>query len=371
MRLAHSAQLELGAVPIENIHTGAKSRDDIPAILLGLRHLCASPDLRRQVFELLEAEVAPAARKDIGRPGMDLWRILALGVPEQGLDCDFDRLEHTASHDGLVRRMMGHSPALGHACEQQTVTDSVSLLSPELLSKIGKLVVESGHKVAGKKPGEPFAGGPVHSAWRSTSTIRPMRAAVRTAARLADGLRLDGWRQHEHLSRRAEKRSDRVRTSRRNKSPPERYLSLRRHLAGRAEAMLAYELEAISAMRTGCSTRFRVGYSGTRPSRTARRCCRSSVRTPDTSPRARPASIRRSGCRCAWSRTGTSSSCTAGSCGAADRRGDGAVSRASRLQLRPRLPLAGEPGRARRAWAASSPDQRRLASEIEGFSGRR
>ncbi len=246
MRLAHSAQLELGAAPIESIHIGTKSRDDITTILLGLRHLCASPDLRRQVFELLEAEVAPAARKDTGRPGMDLWRILALGVPEQGLDCDFDRLEHTASHDGLVRRMMGHSPALGQACEQQTVIDSVSLLSPELLSKIGKLVVESGHKVAGKKPGEPFAGGPVRSAWRSTSTIRPMQAAVRTAARLADGLRLDGWRQHEHLSRRAEKRSDRVRTSRRNKSPPERmeqYLSLCRRLAGRAEAMLAYELE--------------------------------------------------------------------------------------------------------------------------------
>ena len=73
-----------------------------------------------------------------------------------------------------------------------------------------------------------------------------LRAAVRTAARLADGLRLDGWCQHEHLSRRAEKRSDRVRTSRRNKSPPERmeqYLSLCRRLAGRAEAMLAYELE--------------------------------------------------------------------------------------------------------------------------------
>ncbi len=84
MRLAHSAQLETGAVPIENIHTGAKSRDDIPAILLGLRHLCASKALRRRVFELLEAEVAPAARKDAGRPGMDLWRILALACPSRG-----------------------------------------------------------------------------------------------------------------------------------------------------------------------------------------------------------------------------------------------------------------------------------------------
>jgi len=62
MRLAHCAQLEIGAVPIENIHISAKSRDDIPAILLGLRHLYAIRDLRRQVFKLPEAEDAPGGR---------------------------------------------------------------------------------------------------------------------------------------------------------------------------------------------------------------------------------------------------------------------------------------------------------------------
>ena len=299
MRLAHSAQLELGAVPIENIHTGAKSRDDIPAILLGLRHLCASPDLRRQVFELLEAEVAPAARKDTGRPGMDLWRILALGVPEQGLDCDFDRLEHTASHDGLVRRMMGHSPALGQACEQQTVIDSVSLLSPEPLSKIGKLVVESGHKVAGKKPGEPFAGGLVRSAWRPTSTIRPMRTCCgpRCAPR-------PGWPTSSGSTAgvsmsicRGGLRSGPIGCARRGGTKARRsgWSSICRCAGawpGAPRRCWRTSSKAISAMRVGRSTRFRAGYSGARPSRTARRCCRSSTRTPDRSPRARPASIR-------------------------------------------------------------------------------
>ena len=79
-------------------------------------------------------------------------------MPEQGLGCDFDRLAHMANHDGLVRRMPGHSPALGHACEQQTAVDNVSLSGPKLLSGIGRLVAGSGREAAGKKPGEPLRG---------------------------------------------------------------------------------------------------------------------------------------------------------------------------------------------------------------------
>ncbi len=188
MRKIHSAQLEIGA----------ESRDDIPAILIGLRHLYASKALRRQVFGLLEAEVAPKARKDAGRPGMDLWRILALGVLKQGLGCDFDRLAHMANHDGLVRRMPGHSPALGHACEQQTAVDNVSLSGPKLLSGIGRLVAGSGHEAAGKKPGEPLRGRAgsfcVETDVHYPTDADPLRDAMRTAARLADGLGLEGWR---------------------------------------------------------------------------------------------------------------------------------------------------------------------------------
>ena len=206
------------------------------------------------MFEQLEAEVNPKARKDTGRPGMDLWRILALGVPEQGLGCDFGRLAHMANHDGLVRRMPGRSPVLGHACERQTAVDNVSLSGPKLLSGIGRLAAGSGRKAAGKKPGEPLRGR-AGSFCVETDAHYPtdlnllrdaMRCAVHTAARLADSAGLEDWRQHRHLSRRAEKRFDRVRVSRRSRKHPgrvERHLSLSARLAGRAEATLAQATE--------------------------------------------------------------------------------------------------------------------------------
>ena len=55
-----------------------------------------NPAIRTKVFALHEAEVNPRARKDSGRPGMDLWRILVLAILKQGLNCDYDRLAEPA-----------------------------------------------------------------------------------------------------------------------------------------------------------------------------------------------------------------------------------------------------------------------------------
>ena len=46
-------------------------------------------------------------KQDTGRPGMDLWHIFVLGVIRLGLGCDYDRLEHIANYDNLVRQIMG------------------------------------------------------------------------------------------------------------------------------------------------------------------------------------------------------------------------------------------------------------------------
>ena len=152
MRKVESEQFELGSAPIADITINVKSRDDIPALLLGLQHLYVTDYLREQVFELLEAEGKPNVRKDTGRPGMELWRILVLAIVKQGLSCDFDRLTHIANYDNLVRQMMGHGPVASHFYELQTVVDNVSLLSPQLLVKINQLLVQDGHKVVRKKP---------------------------------------------------------------------------------------------------------------------------------------------------------------------------------------------------------------------------
>lgn len=71
-----------------------KSRDDIPHILRGLQHIYVTPHLREAVFEILE-DVIPdrvgeaaeeKASKELGRPGMEQWKILVLGVVRLGLN---------------------------------------------------------------------------------------------------------------------------------------------------------------------------------------------------------------------------------------------------------------------------------------------
>ena len=151
MREFHRPQLQLGEVAIDKIWINPKSRDDIPAVLKGLQHIWCDEALREQLYALLDEHILPKADRTVGRPGMDLWQILVLGVLKQGLGCDFDRLHELTNHHDTIRAFLGHSDFGDEThYEYQTVVDNVSLLTPELLSAMGRLVVESGHKVAKK-----------------------------------------------------------------------------------------------------------------------------------------------------------------------------------------------------------------------------
>ena len=84
MREVHRSQFQLGEVPIEKIWINPKSRDDIPAVLKGLQHIWCDEALRVRLFALLDEHILPEADRTVGRPGMDLWQILVLGVLKQG-----------------------------------------------------------------------------------------------------------------------------------------------------------------------------------------------------------------------------------------------------------------------------------------------
>ena len=72
----------------------------------------------------------PEVDRTVGRPGMELWRILVLGVLKQGLACDFDRLHDLANHHQTIRSFLGHSDFGDETYyEYQTVVDNVSLLT--------------------------------------------------------------------------------------------------------------------------------------------------------------------------------------------------------------------------------------------------
>ncbi len=157
MRKVISERSFLGSTDIGAIELDAKSRDDIPALLIGLQAICMNEETRTELFRLLDAHVLPGRRRTTGRPGMDLWRILAVGVLKQGLRCDFDRLREIADRHADDQAFPGHDVRFDPCrYELRTIRDNVALPAPEILGKAGDLVAASGQEILGKKPGATF-----------------------------------------------------------------------------------------------------------------------------------------------------------------------------------------------------------------------
>ena len=160
MRHHYQAEPDLQITPIEKIRLPLKSRDELPPILAGLQWLWMHPTLRAEILALLEAAVL-AGKAATGRTGMNLWQILVLGVVRLGLDADWDRLEHIANYDALVRQMLGvpatpwgeEAKVFGH----QTLRDNVALLDDELLRQVNARIAAAGREVFAKKDGAPAA----------------------------------------------------------------------------------------------------------------------------------------------------------------------------------------------------------------------
>jgi len=153
MRKRFATDLEFGQTPIENVFIPTRTRDELPPTLAGLQWIYKTPELNELVFSLLEDKVI-GDKQNTGRPGMDLWHILVLGVVRLTLNCNYDRLEHIANYDSLVRQIMG-LPSFGidpevNEFHHKTISDNVHHLDEELLAEINALVVEYGFPVLKK-----------------------------------------------------------------------------------------------------------------------------------------------------------------------------------------------------------------------------
>ena len=142
-------------VPIEKIEMPLNSRDELPPTLAGLQWIWCHATLREKILGLLSQKVI-ADKKATGRTGMDLWQILVLGVTRLTLDADWDRMEHLANYDSLLRQMLGVPlTSWGQADKKfnhQTLRDNVAFLDEALLKEINCLVAAEG-RVEFKKNG--------------------------------------------------------------------------------------------------------------------------------------------------------------------------------------------------------------------------
>lgn len=156
MRNIFTPQMSVGQIDIADIQIDVSSRDDIPAILLGLQHIYTTKPLREAVFKILE-EVVPSKMENgeekvvsinKGRPGMDQWGILVLGTLRLALNSDFDRVQELANQHRTLREM------LGHGCFDddkryglQTLKDNLRLFTPMLMERINIEVIKAGYQL--------------------------------------------------------------------------------------------------------------------------------------------------------------------------------------------------------------------------------
>jgi hypothetical protein len=152
MRVVQATQTQLGDLPIGDITFNLKSRDDIPQLLRGLQYLYINAPLRQRVFDLLEKNIQPDSDHNNGRPGMNLWSILVMGVLRLDLNWDYDRLHEQVNQHKTIRQMLGHADFFDtHEYQLQTLKDNVRLLTPALLDELNQVIVEGGHALVKKK----------------------------------------------------------------------------------------------------------------------------------------------------------------------------------------------------------------------------
>lgn len=216
MRQIISPQLQLGETAIEDIQFNLESRDDIPQILRGLQYIYTTPEIREEVFKLLE-EIVPenddttegySEKVDTtqGRPGMDLWTIFVLGCVRLNTNCDYDRLMELANEHNKLRQLLGHGLVDGdYEYCLQTIKDNVSLLTPEILDNINQIVVKSGHALLGAEDSPLNARcdsvvveTDVHYPTDGNLLLDAMRVIIRICGHEAKDLGLPGWRQYEY-----------------------------------------------------------------------------------------------------------------------------------------------------------------------------
>lgn len=162
MRRNFQIQPDLNIVPIEKIHIPTKGRDQLAPIFRALQWIHATPEVNRPIFDLLEQKILPDKSNDRGRPGLDLWQILVLGIVRHARDCDYDELEDLATHHSLVRQFL-NLPAIADNeltntpdLTYKTISNNVRHITDELLHDINKIVAEHGRVILSKKNEEPI-----------------------------------------------------------------------------------------------------------------------------------------------------------------------------------------------------------------------
>jgi len=203
MRKVIDMQMKFGEVDIATINFDARSRDEIPKLLMVLQEIYCNRKVRDAVFTALRDLIPEGVDANNGRRGMDLWKILVLGTLRLSCNWDYDKLMDIANNHKTLRLMLGHSSILDdYHYPLQTLRDNLTLFTPEVLDRINQLVLQHGYQIVGKKKDEGLRAScdsfvvetDVHYPTDINLLFDAMRKVIVLIIALCDDLGVSGWR---------------------------------------------------------------------------------------------------------------------------------------------------------------------------------
>ena len=263
--------MKLGEIDISQIEFDMRSRDEIPKLLMGPQHIWCTPELRQKVFTILDKLVPEGLNPNTGKPGMELWKILALGTLRLNCNWDYDKVMEMANEHKTLRQMMGHAIFYNdYKCKLQTIRDNVALLTPEVLDEINPLVVNAGHNLV-KKNSEASLNGKCDSFVVKTNVHHPtdinllldaIRKVIQSTAQVCFTYGFVGWRQSTHNLKKIKRLYRRAQnlkhsTSKNESKQAERVTVVKQAYAAYVEVVESFVLRAkdtvLQLRQQGCS----------------------------------------------------------------------------------------------------------------------
>lgn len=146
MRQLFQQQLTLKSINEAELIGSHHTRDDIDKLILGLNKIFEKNKLRDNIIKKIKDSMNVSS--DLGREGMDYWKIFVFGVVRVTLDIDYDRLQNLMNNHIGLRRIIGHGDFDNHKQYSLTaVKENSVLLTQDLVNEINTEIVQHGRKL--------------------------------------------------------------------------------------------------------------------------------------------------------------------------------------------------------------------------------
>jgi hypothetical protein len=208
MRQHYEQQRRFDSTPIGELALNFECRDEMVPILAGLKYIYTQSELRREVVDLVAADINEESRRDVGRPGLDDWQIVVLAAVRLGCNFDYDKLQDQAENHRALRTLLGlgewdEGPSFG----ARRIRDTLCQLRPATLEALSHAIVSHGQALHGSAAERVRADSfvvetNVHYPTESSLIGDGMRKIIPLCGKLAQLIGVAGWRQSEHLYRR-------------------------------------------------------------------------------------------------------------------------------------------------------------------------